>query len=114
MSAAPLPSREYTHELGNRVEFISGWYALESEGLIEVNGRQVLYALGTSVVDSSCCGIWGCQYGLVLGYVRKYKGRKNAQGMWVSDIEPIEDEEIRRTITAELNQRELITMVQFY
>lgn len=108
-----MSTHEYTHELGKRVEFFSGWYELDSEHLRDVDGRQVLYAVGTSHVDSSCCGTWGCKYALVLGYVRTYKCRKNGEGLWISEVELIEDERTRRKITAKLSEGEVIK-VQFY
>ena len=105
--------REYTHEIGREVRSISGGYELEKEGKFEIDGREVLYVVGNAVVDSSCCGVWGCRYALVPGYVKKFKTRQDEQGLWISEVEPIIDRTTRQEITRVLKEKEIVQQVQF-
>ena len=107
-------TKEYTHELGKEVRSISGGYELEREEIIELDGREVLYAVGSAVVDSSCCGAWGCRYALVPGYVVDWKYRKNENGISVSRVEPITDARVRKELTGLVETRESATQVRFW
>jgi hypothetical protein len=106
--------REYTHEINREIRFISGYYQLEREEKIEVNSREVIYAIGYAVLDSACCGTWGCRYALVPGYVLHWKSGKNSEGIPVSIVEPITDEKAKEELTRLLEQKEWITQVQFW
>ncbi len=105
--------RDYTHELGTEVRSISGGYELEREETMEIAGRQVLYAVGNAVADSSCCGYWGCRYAVVPGYVVRWKYRLDVNGRSVSSVEPLSDPEVRQDITRFLERNEAVTQVQF-
>ena len=106
--------KEYTHELNREVHFISGHYQLEREERIERNGRELIYVIGTAIVESGCCGPYGCRYALVPGYLLHWKNKKNIEGSAVSAVEPIRDEKIRKELTELLEQRELVSQVQFW
>jgi hypothetical protein len=108
------PAREYEHrDLLQVVQAIGGHYELTREGLLPVAGRQVLYLIGHAVYDSTCCGAGGCSFALVIGFVRKWKERENAQGFPVSEVAPIlhpaEQQQIRRLI----EERETVSQVNF-
>ena len=105
--------REYKHELNREVRSISGGYEMEMEGKIRIDGREVLYVVGNGVVDSSCCGVGGCRYALVPGYVRQFKTRQDEQGLWISEVEPIIDRVTRQEITRVLMETEIVQQVQF-
>ena len=105
--------REYTHEIGREVRSISGGYEFEKEGNLQIDGRKVLYVVGNAVVDSSCCGVGGCRYALVPGYVRQFKTRQDEQGLWISEVEPIIDRATRQEITRVLKEKEIVQQVQF-
>jgi hypothetical protein len=105
--------KEYTHELNREIRSISGGYELETEGKLQIDGREVLYVVGNAVVDSSCCGVGGCRYALVPGYVRQFKTRQNEKGLWVSEVEPIVNKAICREITRILKEKEIVQQVQF-
>lgn len=105
--------REYTHELNREVRSISGGYEFEKEGNLRIDGREVLYVVGNAVVDSSCCGVGGCRYALVPGYVRHFKTRQDEQGLWISEVEPIIDRATRQEITRILKDKEIVQQVQF-
>lgn len=104
---------EYIHELKKEVRFISGSYQLEREGKIELDEKTVLYAVGTAVVDSACCGIWGCQYAIVPGYVAQLKTRQTDHGLWVSKVDPIKDNETQQKIAEQIKEKEMVFQVQF-
>jgi hypothetical protein len=105
--------KDYTHELNEEIRSISGGYELVEEGILEMQGKEVLYVVGNAVIDSSCCGVGGCRYALVPGYVRKFKTRQNEQGLWVSEVEPIVDRATRQEITQLLKEKEIVQQVQF-
>lgn len=105
--------REYTHELNREIRSISGGYELEREGKFEIHGKEVLYVVGNAIMDSSCCGVWGCRYALVPGYVKKFKTRQDEQGLWISEVEPVIDGATRQKITRLLEEKELVQQVQF-
>jgi len=106
-------TKEHVHELNEEVRFLAGAYVLEREGCIEQDGRQVLYAVGHAFVDRACCGTWGCRYAFVPGYVIQHQVRKNDRGLWVSEVEPIADEQARQEITRILKDKEYVQQVQF-
>jgi len=108
-----MVTRIYTHELKKRIQAIAGWYELEEEGKLQIHGKEVLYVLGIAAVDSSCCGVWGCRYGLVPGYIRHFKTRKDAEGCWISEVEPIADEKARQEISRILKEKEGVQQVRF-
>jgi hypothetical protein len=105
--------KEYTHELNKEIRSISGGYELDMEGKLEIHGEEILYVVGNAVVDSSCCGVGGCRYALVPGYVREFKTRQDEQGLWVSEVEPIVDRKTRQEITRILKEMEIVQQVQF-
>ena len=106
--------REYTHDIKTEVRSISGWYELEKEEVIRVDEEEVLYAVGNSVVDSSCCGTGGCRYALVAGYIRRLKTRQDKHGCWVSEVQPIAAGQNRQEIINLVKQKESVSQVQFW
>jgi hypothetical protein len=105
-------SREYVHPpLHREVESIAGSYILVREERLAVGGREVLYLLGYGVFDSTCCGVGGCAYALVPGFVVAWHAGEH-EGRPVSLVEPIE-EGLRRSIEAELRARESLAEVRF-
>jgi hypothetical protein len=105
---------EYTHELDEEVRTISGWYMLERDGIIEIDGKEILFAVGNAAVDSSCCGSWGCYYAVVPGYVVDWKYKKNDKGLAVSAVEPVRDDGAKQRISALLEHRERVDQVCFW
>lgn len=108
-------TREYTHQpLNMEVHSIAGWYELEKEEVMEINGVELLYIVGDVTVDNSCCGVMGCQqYALVPGYVQRWKYRQNEVGLWISEVESVTDLKACEEITRLLKEKELISQVQF-
>jgi hypothetical protein len=106
--------REYTHELGAEIRSISGAYQLDEEERKEIAGKEILYAIGNAVVDSACCGSFGCYYAVVLGYVVKWKFKRNDAGLPVSEVEPIRDELSKKEIEQILRTLKGVSQVQFW
>lgn len=101
--------RDYVHmELGQENKSISGTYTLVKESTLKHNGRDILYVVGTAIVDTSCCGFGSLLYATVPGYVVKWKVREDEAGLSVSQVEPIEDETIKREIAQALKEAESI------
>ena len=101
--------RDYVHlELGRDIESISGTYTPLKESTLKHNGRDILYAIGTAVVDTACCGSGSLVYAIVPGHVVNWKGRIDESGLSVSQVEPIEDETIKREIAQALKEAESI------
>ncbi|UCD56078.1 MAG: hypothetical protein JSV16_09500 [Candidatus Hydrogenedentota bacterium] len=110
-----LVAREYTHiELNVEVQSIGGRYVLEKEVRMPYHGEEVLYVVGTGVVDTSCCGMGGCRYAIVPGYVLDWKYRTDGHSRPVSEVEPIRDEEIREELRQCIMRDELVQLVDFH
>jgi len=107
-------TREYTHELNKEIRSISGGYQLEREETIDLDGKQVVYAVGNAMIDSSCCGVWGCRYALVPGYVVRWKYRTTPEGDPISDVLPIDDDQVRKRIIKLLEAKEAVNQVRFW
>lgn len=107
-------TREYTHELNKEIRSISGGYQLEREETIDLDGRQVVYAVGNAMIDASCCGVWGCRYALVPGYVVRWKHATTPEGDPISEVQPIDDEQVRKRIIKLLEAKEAVTQVRFW
>ena len=105
--------RPYSHFLGEEVRSIAGGYTLEKEERLEMDGRTVLYVVGNASVDSSCCGVGGCRFANVPGYLEKERVERDENGCWVSLVEPITDPDIQKTIEAFLKKKELVQQVRF-
>jgi len=108
-------TKEYVHaELGQEVRSITGYYILEKEVKLKYKSKEVLYVFGAAVVDNSCCGAGGCGYALVPGYLVKWKTKKNKDGLPISEVEPIRDDEVRQEIAAMIKKKEAINDVNFW
>jgi hypothetical protein len=107
-------AREYLHELNTEVRTIAGWYQVEKEDMVIFDNRILLYLVGNAVLDCSCCGIGGCRYAVVPGYVLKFRARKNLLEQWISEVEPVVHSEQRWRISCFLKEKEFTQQVQFW
>jgi len=106
---------KYTHtELNEELYAISGHYSLEKEVRLKYNNREVLYAVGQAVMDSSCCGMGGCRYALVPGYIVNWQNETNEAGLPVSEVEPISDKATQDDISRVIKAVEIISQVDFW
>ncbi|MEI9476905.1 MAG: hypothetical protein WCO26_10050 [Deltaproteobacteria bacterium] len=105
--------KNYTHETNKEIRSISGGYELDKEEKIQISGREMLYAVGNGLVDSSCCGFWGCRYALVVGYIVRWKYTADDAGNAVSEIDTIEDEDLKAELSIRINAKETVTQIIF-
>jgi hypothetical protein len=78
------------------------------------NGREVLYVLSDTVIESSCCGTGDFSSALVPGYVTGWRVEKNKDGYTVSEVEPITDEPSRDAIRGIIKENEHVTQTEFW
>jgi hypothetical protein len=97
---------EHVHQrMGEEIRSIAGYYQVLEEVVVEYEGRDLFYLLEAAVVDTSCCGRGGMAFITVPGFVKKWKYRVNEEGLFVSEVERVEDEEERKRITRLLRSR---------
>ena len=75
------------------------------EAVLQYKGREILYLVEAAAADTSCCGGAGMGFIMVPGYIRELRAGKNEDGLWVSEVDRVEDEGERREITRELRAR---------
>ncbi|MDY6789901.1 MAG: hypothetical protein SWH54_01415 [Thermodesulfobacteriota bacterium] len=108
---------EYIHQTTDNeheIQSISGHYTIEKELRLKYCGNIVLCVIGTGIIDSSCCGMGGCRYALVPGYIVKWKEKANSTGLMVSQVEPVAEENSKKKISKTLKEQELVTQVNFW
>ena len=109
-----LSAHDYTHpQLGQEISAIGGHYVLTDERRIPCNGREILYFVGYTVLDSTCCGVGGCAYVLVPGYIQEWKYKKSGDDTFVSQIEPIRDFKVQQEIRNFIQKKEIFHQVAF-
>ncbi len=107
-------TREYAHiPLDEEVTAIGGSYVLEKEVRMPFRGEEVLYIIGMSLIDSSCCGVTGGKYAIVPGYILDWHVGANSDDLPVTQVQPLLDEETRREITDLIKQADLVQHVEF-
>jgi hypothetical protein len=110
MTAEP---RDYIHQpLDQEVTAIGGHYVLVKEVRLPFRGREVLYLIGHAAFDT-CCGVGGCAYGLVPGFILDWQCRHNADGLPISLVEPIRDRTVQQEVRKLIEQQEVIQQVRF-
>ena len=109
---------EYTHlPLGEDCPAFAGYYTPEKEVRLPFHGREILYVIGQVVVETACqeitCTPGSSYYAMVPGYILKWQCRKSEEGLPISEIEPIIDQEAEKEIEHIIQEREAITRVEF-
>lgn len=106
--------KEYIHQrLNQEITAIGGHYVLMKEVRLPLQGREVLYLVGYAVIDTSCCGIGGCAYALVPGFILDWRYKRNKDGLAVSQVEPIQDEAIQKEVRWLIESNETVQQVSF-
>ena len=105
---------EYRHDPALGQSFVNGSYALGEVRHISVDGRDILYRLGSASLDNSCCGNYGCAYALVIGeamdaHTVGLDARTTSLVRQISDDDPLAG-----TIRGVLSDREGVSAVNFY
>ncbi|WDN87237.1 hypothetical protein BuS5_00205 [Desulfosarcina sp. BuS5] len=107
--------RKYIHQKKSDdviINTISGYYTIEKEENIDFKGRDLLCVTGMGIIDSSCCGVGGCRYALVPGYVQSSEQDEN--GSIISEVEPVFSKEDKVEIIKILKEQEVVTQVEFW
>lgn len=106
--------KDFVHpEMNEEVKTISGHYLFQKENRLALGDREILYLTGYGVTDSSCCGVGGCTFSYVPGFIKKWHYKKNEENRPVSSIEPIEDDETKQTIAQMIMGKESCHQVNF-
>jgi hypothetical protein len=104
---------KFTHpELFREVTAIGGHYSFVKEATVSFKGRKILYYVGLGTVDTSCCGIGGCIYAYVPGYLVDNETDCSENGGRISEIAPVEIE-VRSDVADVLKLLENVTQVIF-
>lgn len=105
----------YIHRpIGNEVRAIAGTYTLEKEVKLLHEGREVLVVFGHAFIDNSCCGIAGCRYAFVPGYLQSWHHRQSEEGLPVSAVEPIRNQAEQRSIEEAIRRKEFVHNIEFW
>ena len=107
-------SQEYVHQLLNQeATAIGGHYVLVKEARLSFRRKEVLYLVGHAAFDTTCCGVGGCAYALVPGFILEWKVNTDDDGLAVSLIEQVQDKAIQRDIQRLLRKKEIVQQVRF-
>jgi hypothetical protein len=94
--------------LNQEVTAIGGHYRLVKEVRLPFRGREVLYLVGHALFDTACCGLGGCAYALVPGFILEWKSKTNEDGLPVSQVEPIRDEAVQEEVRRLIEKQEMV------
>ena len=106
-------SRPFVHDLSG-AQAIGGSFELHEELRLPVAGREVLVLLGAAHVDTACCGVGGCRYAVVPGWILRYRAGSTAEGVPVSEVDPVVGESARRRVREALTAREHLDQIVFW
>jgi len=108
--------QEYAHlPLNEEVRGLAGFYVPCKEVRLKYNGKEVLYVIGSSTLDSTCCGGGGtCGYAVVPGFILSWQKKKNQTGLPVSEVETIADESAKVEISKTIRATENISNIDFW
>ncbi|MFC1948919.1 hypothetical protein ACFLW0_01930 [Chloroflexota bacterium] len=107
---------KYTHlELKQDVAIgIGGYYTPQQELRLKNDGREVLYVRGRAVIESSCCGTGDWIYAIVPGYIVDWQSTENDNGLPVSEVEPIRDNQVQEYIRKTIQANEDTNLIGFW
>ena len=102
----------YHHNTTLSQEFVNGSYELGGVQYINFNGHDIIYRVGSALLDNSCCGNYGCGYGLVIGEVIN----SSRDGATIISIvrEMDVDDPIAVLLRETLMKQEALGVVNFY
>lgn len=105
---------DYPHpELNREVDAIGGHYVITKEVRLPYNNQELLYVVGTAMVDKTCCGFTGCGFATVAGFVRRWKYRQNDHQADVSAVDRVTSEKMRRDIQQLIEKTEWVSQINF-
>lgn len=107
---------QYTHlPLGECVEFLSASYWISQEDKVPYKGKEVLCIVRETSPISCCdgCRSPGFMSILIPGFVTRFKYKKRKDGLFVSEVEPIEDEKVIEKIRRVVQEKYKLQQVEF-
>jgi len=69
--------------------------------------------IGYAAFHTACCGVGGCAYALVPGFIASWKSERKENGLPVSQVEPIRDEAVQEKIRRSIEQQETVHQIRF-
>jgi len=106
-------ARVFTHDLRGATA-IGGHFELEREERLTVDGQELLFLLGRAHVDTACCGVGGCRYVVVPGWLLSWHSGRTADGTPTSEVDPVVGESDRRRVRAAIGKRVRVNQVVFW
>ena len=106
---------KYVHTpVNEEIRSIGGYYKVLEEGVLDVDGMKVLYALKAAHVDTSCCGAGGMGFLSVPGQLVMYKSETDENGHTVSEVKHIVNKGPRACVRELLKQKyPYINVIEF-
>jgi len=105
---------EYIHRpLDQEITAIGGHYVVTDEVRFSIAGQELFYLKGYAVADTSCCGLGGCAFVHVKGFVQDWKGAMSSEGLQISRYKNIEDEGLQEKIRDIIQSKEVFHQIQF-
>jgi len=109
-------ARQYTHlPLNEPIEFVSASYWISEEDKLPYKDKEVLLIIReTSPI--SCCGGGSCGFMSILipGFVNRFKYARGENGQFISEVEPIEDEDVMQEIKKIIQKKYNSPQVEFF
>ena len=107
-------TQDYAHQdLNTEITAIGGYYILIKEVRLPFQQREILYLVGHAAFDTTCCGVGGCAYALVPGFISSWRTSTNSEGLSVSQVEPIRDRAVQERVRRLIEQQEMVHQVTF-
>ena len=104
----------FTHPtLDDPVTAIGGHYVMTGEQQIEYQDERLLVFTGHAIFDTTCCGLGGCAYVLVAGFLKGYRCARDDAGRWMSKVRPVADGRLQTRVQAVVSARLAVQQVQF-
>ncbi len=104
----------YVHQTTDKdILMPAGCYTPLEEVQIELHGRRVLYVVGESNAESSCCASGKCGYAVVPGFILRWKHGTDDEGQPVSEVEPIQDDKDKQEIADAIRERHGVSNIRF-
>jgi len=111
-------TQQYTHlPLGELIEFLSASYWISQEDRIPYKDEEVLGIVReTSSIVSCCAGGYspGFRSILIPGFIRKFKYTKGEDGLFVSEVEPVESASAKEEIRKIVQEKYPSSQIEFF
>ena len=101
-------------EVGTVVRAMPSWYEIDSEQIMELDGRKIAYTVGRAIVDNSCCGRYGCRFAAVRGFLNENPSHIKSTSMDIKqEYQPIIDGLWQNRVSEAIYKEETVDQIQF-